>query len=157
MTCPNKCGTTFYYPIEELKQLIKDMKYHSNVLCSLLPQNKTDELLYMIHRPYQSLRYFTYVLLKENGIISKYTTWQEWEYKLFLDIDWNKDHWIYLAWLDAMKDTCMNIPCNECQLKDYYRTQAHNDLKKKPHIHTQYGQIRPIPIIEKKEKELFNE
>ena len=132
--CPNKCGATFYYGKGELLNVIKDMKYHSHQLCSALPQNKPkDQLLYLIHRPSQSLIYYTYNLLKAHGIIDKYTTWQRWNYELFNTIYWNKDHWIYLSWVDAMKDTCMNIPCDECQIKESERTR-HNT---KPKVYIQ--------------------
>lgn len=80
-----------------------------------------DSILYLIHRPHQSLEYFTYSFMKENGLLDKYTTWKEWDFNMFPAMDWTESNWIYVAWKEAMKDTCMNIPCDECRQKEIDR------------------------------------
>ena len=111
------------------------------MLCHVRPVNRDntigvrpDELLYLIHRPSQSLSYFTYKLLKDNDLLYKYTTWVQWNDHMFLDINWVANHWIYLLWKEEMTDTCMNIPCDECRQKEIDRATRHSFIKKQLYI-----------------------
>jgi len=110
-------------------------------LCQIRPVNRDtttsvrpDPILYLIHRPYQSLSYFTYVTLKQYKIIDKYMKWVDFNNYTFLDIDWKEYDFIYYAWKLAMTDTCMNIPCDECRQKEIDRATQHSFMKKQLYI-----------------------
>lgn len=121
--CPLQCGTRL-----TPSALLEHFKYHN----AIFPKESTDFRLYQIHRPFESLIYFAFNLLKQRGIIDKYTRWKDW-LVLYSKIDWARDWWVYEQWQRAIESTCYNQPCISCNKTRIDRIMKYRQMKKEFH------------------------